>query len=123
MMACVLPADDTKPNVSRGPTTDCVQIPTARCGKEITRAPLVTWPVPVAAQVGRRTPNRLVVRTVWTDRLQGQREPGTGHPPDDLFLIANPRRKRVGEHQQSPQSRTLTGAFHLRKEGVESSYG
>ena len=38
MTAHGLPAGDTKPNVSRGPTTDCAQIPTPRCGKEITRA-------------------------------------------------------------------------------------
>ena len=115
-----LPADDTKPNVSRGSAPDCAQIPTARCSKEITRAPLITWPVPVTVLVGRRAPNRLV-DTVRTDRLQGQRKPRTGHPPDDLFLIANPRWKRVREHQQSPQSCIMSGAFYLREEGCEGS--
>src|ERR1035441_6382601 len=83
------PCDDKNPHISGGITADGAQIPAARRGKNIARAPFISRLIPATTQVGIWAPGQPVVRAARADGLQGQRS-RTGHPPDDLLLIANP---------------------------------
>jgi hypothetical protein len=85
------PRDDINPHVRCGITANGAQIPAARRGKDIARAPLISRLIPVTTQVKGRAPGQPMVRAARSDRLQGQ-QPRAGHSPDDLLLVANPGR-------------------------------
>src|ERR1022692_1701357 len=82
------PCDDKNPHISGGITADGAQVPAARRGKNIARAPFIARLIPVTTLVGVRAPGQPVVPAARADGLQGQQS-RTGHPPDDLLLIAN----------------------------------
>src|SRR5207247_7077629 len=102
--------DDADPHVGVGAAPVGVQVPAAGRGEDIARAPLLARLVPVATAVRFRAPHRPVPHARRADR--GERErPGAGHPPDDLLLVTDARRPEMGEHQQPPELRPVTGAL------------
>jgi hypothetical protein len=116
------PCADVNPHIGGGITADGPQIPAARRGKNIARAPFISRLIPATTRVGLWAPSEPVVHAARADGLQGQQS-RTGHPPDDLLLIAHPGRQRMREHQQPPQCGVVTGPFHLWKERAEEGHG
>src|SRR4051812_33096031 len=101
-----------EPHVAGGVGTRQVNVPATRGTEAKAGAPFVSWSVEVAPAMGFGSEHERTDGSVRSSERDAKRA-GSGHPPDDLELVARTRRNVSGPECQSPQRRVTTASLDL----------